>query len=119
MLKILGVVFDSNLSLSDHISQAIKSTRGHARDLYRICTLLNLKTSVLANWQMQIGMQQIGLLQFPVYITLTDYELRRLQHVPNSMCRVVTPEPQEWLFPYLPTIEKKFTGFQLITGYKL
>ena len=44
------MVFDSNFSFSDHMSQVIKSTRVHARDLYRICPLLDLNTSVhLAN----------------------------------------------------------------------
>ena len=43
----LGVVFDSNLTVSDHVGQVIKSTRIYARDLYRIHPHLNLKTSVL------------------------------------------------------------------------
>ena len=42
-VKNLGVVFDSNFTFSDHVSQVIKSTRAHARDLYRIRPLLNLK----------------------------------------------------------------------------
>ena len=46
----LRVVLDSNYTLSDHVPQVIKSTRVHSRDLYRICPLLDLKTSVvLAN----------------------------------------------------------------------
>ena len=45
-VKNLGVVFDSNFTLSDHVSQVIKSTRVHARDRYTICPLLDLKTSV-------------------------------------------------------------------------
>ena len=40
----LGVVFDSNFTLSDHVSQVIKSARVHARDLYKIHPLLDLKT---------------------------------------------------------------------------
>ena len=46
-VKNLGVVFDSNFTFADHLSQVIRSTRVHARDLYRICQLLDLKTSVL------------------------------------------------------------------------
>ena len=46
-VKNLGVVFDSNFTFSDHVSQVIKSTRVHARHLYRIRPLLDLKTSVL------------------------------------------------------------------------
>ena len=43
----LGVVFDSNFSFSDHVSQVIKSTRIHVRDLKFIRPLLDLNTSVL------------------------------------------------------------------------
>ena len=43
----LGVMIHSNLSLSHHVSQFIKSTRAHAKDLYRIRPLLGLKTSIL------------------------------------------------------------------------
>ena len=46
-VKNLGVLFDSDFIFSDHVSQVIKSTRVHARDLYRIRPLLDLKTSVL------------------------------------------------------------------------
>ena len=35
-VKNLRVVFDSNFTFSDHVSQVIKSTRAHVRDLYRI-----------------------------------------------------------------------------------
>ena len=40
-VKNLGVVFDSYFTFSDHVSQVIKSTRAHARDLYRIHPLLD------------------------------------------------------------------------------
>ena len=40
----LGVVFESNFTFSNHISQVIKSTRVQARDLYRIRPLLDLNT---------------------------------------------------------------------------
>ena len=43
----LGVVFDSNFTFSNHVSQVIKSSRVQARDLYRIRPLLDLNTSVL------------------------------------------------------------------------
>ena len=46
-IKNLGVVFDSNFTLSDYVSQVIKSTTAHARDLYKICPLLDIKTSAL------------------------------------------------------------------------
>ena len=34
--KKLRVLFNSNFTLSDHVSLVIKSTRVHAEDLYRI-----------------------------------------------------------------------------------
>ena len=78
---------DSNFSFSDHVSQVIKSTRVHARDLYRIRPLLDLNTSVLlANALVTSRLDYCNSL----FLSLTDFELRRLQLVQNSLCRVVT-----------------------------
>ena len=83
----LRVVFDSNFSFSDHVSQVIKSTRVHARDLYRIRPLLDLNTSVLlANALVSSRLDYCNSL----FLSLTDFEIRRLQLVQNSLCRVVT-----------------------------
>ena len=81
------MVFDSNFSFSDYVSQVIKSTRVHARDLYRIRPLLDLNTSVLlANALVSSRLDCCNSL----FLSLTDFELRRLQLVQNSLCRVVT-----------------------------
>ena len=86
-VKNLGVVFDSNFTFSDHVSQVIKSTRVHARDLYRTYPLLDLKTSVLlANALVSSRFDYCNFL----FVSLTDFELRRLQLVQNSLCSVVT-----------------------------
>ena len=83
----LGVVFDSNFTFSNHVSQVIKSTRVQARDLYRIRPLLDLNTSVLlANTLVSSRLDYCNSL----FLSLTDFELRRLQLVQNSVCRVVT-----------------------------
>ena len=83
----LGVAFDSNFNLSSHVSQVIKSTRVHARDLYRICPLLDLNTLVLlVNALMSSRLDYCNSL----FLSLTDFELRKLQLVQNSLCRVVT-----------------------------
>ena len=83
----LGVVFDSNFNFSNHVSQVIKSTRVHARNLYRICPLLDLNTSVLlANALVSSRLDYCNSL----FLSLTDLELRRLQLVQNTLCRVVT-----------------------------
>ena len=72
----LGVVFDSNFSFSDHVSQVIKSTRIHARDLYRIRPLLDLNTSVLlANDLVSSRLDYYNSL----FLSLTDFELRRFK----------------------------------------
>ena len=81
------MVFDSNFNFSSHVSQVIKSTRVQARDLYRICPLLDLNTSVLlVNALVSSRLDYCNSL----FLSLTDFELRRLQLVQNSLCRVVT-----------------------------
>ena len=79
----LGVVFDSNFNFSNHMSQVIKSTKVHARDLYRIRPLLDLNTSVL------LVSSRLDYCN-SLFLLLTDFELRRLQLVQNSLCMVVT-----------------------------
>ena len=83
----LGVVFDSNFNFSNHMSQVIKSTRVQARDLYRIHPLLDMNTSVLlANALVSSRQDYCNSL----FLSLTDFELRRLQLVQNLLCRIVT-----------------------------
>ena len=85
----LGVVFDPNFSFSfsDHVSQVIKSNRVHPRDLYRICSLLDLNISaLLTNALVSSRLDYCNSL----FLSLTGFELRRLQLVQNSLCRVVT-----------------------------
>ena len=81
------MVCDSNFNFSNHVSQVIKSNRVHARDLYRICPLLDLNTSVLlVNALVSSRLDYCNSL----FLSLTDFELRRLQLVQNSLCRIVT-----------------------------
>ena len=57
------------------------------RDLYRICALLNLNTSVLfSNAFVSSRLDYCDSL----FSSLIDFELRRLQLVQNSLCRVAT-----------------------------
>ena len=70
-----------------HVSQVIKSTRVHVRDLYRIRPLLDLNKSVLlANALVSRRLDYCHSL----FLSLTDFKLRRLQLVQNSLCRAVT-----------------------------
>ena len=81
-IKNIRVVFDSNYTFFDHVSQVIKSTRVHVRDLYRIRPLLDLKTSVLlANALVSSRLDYCNSL----FLSLTDFELRILQLVQNSL----------------------------------
>ena len=81
------MVFNSNFNFSNHVSQVIESTRVHARVLYRIHPLLDLNTSVLlVNALVSSRLDYSNSL----FISLTDFELRKLQLVQNSLCRVAT-----------------------------
>ena len=88
-VKNLEVQFYSNLTLPDYVSQVIKSTRVHTRDLYRTSPLLDLKTSVLlANALVNSRLEYCNSL----FISLTDFELKRLQWVQNSRFFHITPQ---------------------------
>ena len=90
------MVFDSSFTFSDHVSQVIKSTRVHARDLYRFRPLLYLKTSVLlANALVSSRLNYCNFL----FLSLTDFELKRLQLVQNSKFSHITPQLKKlhWL----------------------
>ena len=83
----VGVVFNSNFNFLNHVSQVIKSTGVHVRDLYRIRPPLDLNTSVLLlNALVSSRLDYCNSL----FLSLIDFELRRLQLVQNSLCRVVT-----------------------------
>ena len=108
------MVFDSNFSFSDHVSQVIKSTRVHVRDLYRIRPLLDLNTSVLlANALVSSRLDYCNSL----FLSLTDFELRRLQLVQNSLCRVVTRSSK--YCHITPQLKKNCIGSLSNTGYNL
>ena len=76
------MVFDSNFNFSNHVSRVIKSTRVQTRDLYRNRPLLDMNTNALVSSSLDYCNS--------LYLSLTDFELRRLQLVQNSLCRIVT-----------------------------
>ena len=107
------MVFDSKFNFSNHVSQVIKSTRVYARDLYRICPLLDLNTSVLlVNALVSSRLDYCNSL----FLSLTDFELRRLHLVQISLCRVVTRSSK---FSHITPQLKNSTGSQSGTGYNL
>ena len=113
IVRNLGVLFDSTVSFSDHVSQVIKSTRVHARDLYRIGPLLDHNTSVLlANALVSSRLDYCNSL----FISLSDFDLRRLQLVQNSLCRIVNRTSK---YSHITPQLKNSTGFQSNTEYNL
>ena len=106
----LGVVFDSNFNFSNHVSQVIKSTRVQTRDLYRIRPLLDMNTSVLlANALVSSRLDYCNSL----FLSFTDFELRRLQLVQNLLCRIVTRSSK---FSHITPQIKNSIGYQSDTG---
>ena len=109
------MVFDSNFNFSNHVSlsQVIKSIRVHARDLYRIHPLLDLKTSILlVNALVSSRLDYCNSL----FLSLTYFELRTLQLVQNSLCRFVTCSSK---FSHITPQLKDSIGSQSRTGYNL
>ena len=87
----LEVYFYSNMTLSNHVSQVIKSTQIHIRDLYRIRHLLDFNTTILlANALVSSQLDYCNSL----FASLTKLDVKRLQYVQNSLCRVVTRSPK-------------------------
>ena len=85
--KNLGVTFDSNMSLSQHVSALCRSCFCNIRDLCRIRRFINKKTLVtLANALVVSRLDYCNAL----FASLTKKELNRLQRVQNTLCRVVT-----------------------------
>ena len=79
----------------------IKSTKVHVRNLYRICPLLDLNTLVLlANALVSSILDYCNSL----FLSLIDFELRRLQLVQNSLCGVVTRSSK--YSPITPQLKK-------------
>ena len=79
----LGVVFDSKLSFSSHVSQVILSARVYARDLYKIRPLLKFKTLIhlLTNALVSSRLDYCNSL----LVSLTDVSLTELRRF--STCK--------------------------------
>ena len=87
----LGVLFDSNLSLSDHISSIIKSCLFHVRDLRRLRPILDQTTARnIATALIHSKLDYCNSL----FLNLPANQLDRLQLVLNSAARAVTNTPK-------------------------
>ena len=83
----LGILFDSNFSLSDHISSVTKSCMSHIRDLRRIRPVLNQSTARnIATALIHSKLDYCNSL----FLNLPANQLNCLQLVLNSAARAVT-----------------------------
>jgi hypothetical protein len=83
----LGVIFDSNLSFSEHISAISKSCFQHIRDLRRIRNTINLSTAcTIASSLIHSKLDYCNSL----LLNLPTSSLKRFQFVLNSAARAVT-----------------------------
>ena len=83
----LGVWFDANLSLSDHVSDICKSSFLHLRDMRRIRQYLSVDCAVLvANALVSSRLDYCNSL----FRSLSSTNSRRLQCIQNTLARIVT-----------------------------
>jgi hypothetical protein len=83
----LGIIFDSNMSFSEHISAISKSCFQHIRDLWRIRNTMNLSTTcTIASSLIHSKLDYCNSL----LLNLPASSLKRLQFVLNSVARAVT-----------------------------
>src|SRR5664279_196016 len=83
----LGVIFDSTLSMSDHISAISKSCFCHIRDLRRIRSTLDLTTAkTIATSLIHSRLDYCNSL----FLNLPSTELNRLQLVLHAAARAIT-----------------------------
>ena len=118
----LGIIFDSNLSFSDHISYISKSCFSHIRDLRRIRNTLDHKTAcTIATSLIHSKLDYCNSL----YLNISNQQLNRLQLILNSAARAVTKTPKfHHITPHLKslslaqnyathTIQNSFTNLQI------
>ena len=87
----LGVIFDSRLSLTQHVSAVCSSCYYHIRDLSRIRRHLSISVaSQIANALVTSRLDYCNSL----LSSLTAKDLKRLQSVQNTIARIVTRTPR-------------------------
>src|SRR6218665_150067 len=83
----VGVIFDQNLSFSDHITQLSRSCFMHIRDLRRIRPMLDLKTaSTIATSIVHAKLDYCNSL----FLNIDVIQINRLQAIQNALARAVT-----------------------------
>ena len=98
----LGIIFDSNLSCSDHISYISKSCFSHIRDLRRISNTLDHKTAcTIATSLVHSKLDYCNSL----CLNIINQQLNRIQLVLNSAARAVTKTPKfHHITPHLKSL---------------
>ena len=98
----LGLIFDSNLSLSDHISYLSKSCFSHIRDLRRIRNTLDHTTArTIATSLIHSKLDYCNSL----FLNLNSQQLNRLQLILNASARAVTITPKfHHITPHLKSL---------------
>ena len=90
-VKNLGVVFDSSLSMSKHVSQICSSCFYHIRDFRRIRRFLSKSVSItLANALVTSRIDYCNALLYGI----SAKQSRRLQLVQNTLCRIINHLPK-------------------------
>lgn len=89
-VKNLGVVFDSHMSLSNHISSVCRSCYYHIRDLNRMRKAISKNVAtMLANALVSSRVDYCNSL----FYSLTSNEINRLQRVQNTLARIILKLP--------------------------
>ena len=98
----LGVIFDSNLSFSDHISDISKTCFAHIRDLKRIRNTLDHTTAcTIATSLIHSKLDYCNSL----FLNLNCQQTNRLQLILNSAARAVTKTPKyNHITPHLKSL---------------
>ena len=98
----LGVIFDSNLSFSDHISYISKTCFAHIRDLRRIRDTLDHTTAcTIATPLIHSKLDYCNSL----FLNLNCQQTNRLQLILNSTARAVTKTPKyNHITPHLKSL---------------
>ena len=102
LLKILGLIFDSNLSVSDHISYISKTCFAHLRDLRRIRNTLDHTTAcTIATSLIHSNLDYCNSL----FLNLNCQQTNRLQLILNSTARAVSKTPKyNHITPHLKSL---------------
>ena len=100
----LGVIFDSGFSFSDQVSSIRKSCYYHIRDFARIRRHLPKSVSIsVANALVSSRLDYCNSLLESISV----YDLRRLQNIQNSLCRIIFRKSRyckDHITPYLRSL---------------